>query len=228
MNKQELINRIIALPYESYKCNPYIELKRVLGLLEQLDEPQPIKLKDVIARIKVFDGGTQKVWLNEILNELGSDYGSLKYKAGYEQGEFEGTLIPYKEPQKVAVPQFVSEYIEFKKTYDFHVYGAMREIEDHYDKRVPEWFYENNIETFVRAWLDGYEVEEEKRYLVKLKGIKSSECYLSCVGNAKNWIVADKTEHAHILTKHTRKELEEAGFGEVFNSPLFEVEEVEE
>lgn len=132
------------------------------------------------------------------------------------------------EPQKVAVPQFVSEYIEFKKTYDFHVYGAMREIEDHYDKRVPEWFYENNIETFVRAWLDGYEVEEEKRYLVKLKGIKSSECYLNCVGNAKNWIVADKTEHAHILTKHTRKELEEAGFGEVFNSPLFEVEEVAE
>lgn len=132
------------------------------------------------------------------------------------------------EPQKVAVPQFVSEYIEFKKTYDFHVYGAMREIEDHYDKRVPEWFYENNIETFVRAWIDGYEVEEEKRYLVKLKGIKSSECYLNCVGNAKNWIVADKTEHAHILTKHTRKELEEAGFGEVFNSPLFEVEEVAE
>lgn len=132
------------------------------------------------------------------------------------------------EPQKVAVPQFVSEYIEFKKTYDFHVYGAMREIEDHYDKRVPEWFYENNIETFVRAWLDGYEVEEEKRYLVKLKGIKSSECYLNCVGNAKNWIVAGKTEHAHILTKHTRKELEEAGFGEVFNSPLFEVEEVAE
>ena len=132
------------------------------------------------------------------------------------------------EPQKVAVPQFVSEYIEFKKTYDFHVYGAMREIEDHYDKRVPEWFYENNIETFVRAWLDGYEVEEEKRYLVKLKGIKSSECYLNCVGNAKNWIVADKTEHAHILTNHTRKELEEAGFGEVFNSPLFEVEEVAE
>ena len=32
MNKQELINRIIALPYESYKYNPYIELKRVFGL----------------------------------------------------------------------------------------------------------------------------------------------------------------------------------------------------
>ena len=28
-------------------------------------------------------------------------------------------------------------------------------------------------------------------------------------------------------SKHTRKELEEAGFEEVFNSPLFEVEEVD-
>ena len=66
------------------------------------------------------------------------------------------------EPEKVKVPQFVAEYIEFKKTYDFHVYGAMREIEDHHDKRVPEWFYEKNIETFARAWLDGYEVEKER------------------------------------------------------------------
>ena len=132
------------------------------------------------------------------------------------------------EPQKVQVPQFVADYIDFKKTYDFHVYGAMRVIEDHYDKRVQEWFYEGNIETFARAWLDGYEVEKEKRYLVKMKGIKSSQCYLNRIGNARNWVIDDKTEYNHIVTKHTRKELEEAGFGEVFNSPLFEVEEVEE
>ena len=61
---------------------------------------------------------------------------------------------------KVQVPQFVADYIDFKKTYDFHVYGAMRVIEDHHDKRVQEWFYEGNIETFVRAWLDGYDVEK--------------------------------------------------------------------
>lgn len=226
MNKQELINRIIALPYESYKYNPYIELKRVLGLLEQLDEPQPIKLKDVIARIKVFDGGTQKVWLNEILNELGSDYGSLKYKAGYEQGEFEGTLIPYKEPQKVPVPQFVADYIDFKKTYDFHVYGAMRVIEDHHDKRVQEWFYEGNIETFARAWLDGYEIEEEKRYRVKAKGVCFNSCLIFEKIN-KTWLFSSIYETDHQRENHTRKELEEAGFGEVFHSPMFEVEEAE-
>lgn len=124
MNKQELINRIIALPYESYKYNPYIELKRVLGLLEQLDEPQPIKLKDVIARIKVFDGGTQKVWLNEILNELGSDYGTLKYKAGYEQGKLEGEWVGQQlkdadkirqELNKPVILQFVADWIKYCK-----------------------------------------------------------------------------------------------------------------
>ncbi|WP_439332982.1 DUF1642 domain-containing protein, partial [Streptococcus pneumoniae] len=49
---------------------------------------------------------------------------------------------------KVVVPQCVAEYIEFKKKNNFHVYGAMRVIEDHYDKKVPDWFYENNIEKF--------------------------------------------------------------------------------
>ena len=76
------------------------------------------------------------------------------------------------EPQKVKVPQFVADYIDFKKTYDFHVYGAMRVIEYHYDKRVQKWFYEGNIETFVHAWLDGYEVDKEPKYTVKFKATK--------------------------------------------------------
>lgn len=66
------------------------------------------------------------------------------------------------EPQKVTIPQFVADYIEFKKANNFHVYGAMRVIEDHYDKRVPEWFYEGNIEKFCLAWILGYEVEKTK------------------------------------------------------------------
>ena len=124
------------------------------------------------------------------------------------------------EPQKPVVPQFVADYIEFKKKNNFHVYGAMRVIEDHYDKRVPDWFYEGNIETFVRAWLDGYEVEEEKRYTVKIKAVNQ-------------YLVRNPDEEflgflqSRLKSKFTRKELENAGFGEVFNCPLFEVEEVE-
>lgn len=66
------------------------------------------------------------------------------------------------EQEKVTIPQFVSDYIEFKKANDFHVYGAMRVIEDHYDKRVPEWFYKGSIEKFCLAWILGYEVEKTK------------------------------------------------------------------
>lgn len=128
--------------------------------------------------------------------------------------------------KKVTVPQFVADYIDLKKTYDFHVYGAMRVIEDHHDKRVQEWFYEGNIETFARAWLDGYEIEEEKRYLVKMKGVSEHSNYLNYDSIDDEWYLTDDENGPAVSTYHTRKQLEEAGFGEVFNSPLFEVEEV--
>lgn len=121
-------------------------------------------------------------------------------------------------PQKVEIPIFVAEYIEFKKKYDFHVYRAMRMIEDHNDKRVQEWFYEGNIETFVRAWLDGYEVDKEPKYTVKFK---ATEQYLS---NDEIGIHFDPSFRSNF----TKSDLEKLGLAEVFNSPLFEVEEVEE
>ena len=129
------------------------------------------------------------------------------------------------EPQKVQVPQFVADYIDFKKTYDFHVYGAMRVIKDHYDKRVQEWFYEGNIETFARAWLDGYEVEKEKRYLVKAKGVHLNSCLVFEKKN-KKWFFSSIYETDHQRGYHTRKELEEADFGWIFDCPGIEIEEV--
>lgn len=171
-----------------------------------------IKLKDVIERIENFDLGTKAVWINEILNKLGSDYGLHKYYAGYKQGKFDGSM----EHEKVTVPQFVAEYIEFKKTYDFHVYGAMREIENHYDKRVSEWFYEGNIETFARAWLDGYEVEKEPKYTVKCKATKQ---YLS---NDEIGIHFDPSFRSNF----TKSDLEKLGLGWVFDCEGMEVEKV--
>lgn len=225
MDKQELINRIIALPYESYKYNPYIELKRVLDLLEQLDEPQPIKLKDVIARIKVFDGDTQKVWLNEILNELGSDYGSLKYNAGYEQGKFEGSLIPYKEPQKVQVPQFVADWIEKCKSEKKRLHESLT----YTPFGVNGWVSNpENQETFARAWLDGYEVEKEKRYYVRFKWIEETYSYLTLIKHLNAWTLTNIKLDKKFRSEHTREMLEKAGFGWVFDCEGIEVKEVKE
>jgi phage protein len=82
-----------------------------------------------------------------------------------------------------------------------------------------------NQETFARAVLDGYTVEEEKRYRVRVKVVCFNGCLIFEKIN-KTWLFSSVYEIDHQRGSHTRKELEDAGFGEVFNSPLFEVEEV--
>ncbi|CRH99394.1 phage protein [Streptococcus pneumoniae] len=152
-------------------------------------------------------------------------------------GNFQGYVVWWKdvkeifeqlgEPQPVKVPQCVAEYIEFKKKNNFHVYGAMRVIEDHYDKKVPDWFYENNIEKFCLAWLNGYEVEKEKRYFVKIKG-NIKENMLGYGELLKRYFFIKSFSLDDVIYSHTRKELEDANFGWVFDCSGIEIEEVEE
>lgn len=127
------------------------------------------------------------------------------------------------EREKVQVPQFVADYIEFKKANDFHVYGAMRVIEDHYDKRVPEWFYEKNIETFALAWILGYEVEKEKRYIVTLKSSGQKLYYHT---EDENYIFSSY-DGVFYSGYHTKTDLEENGMSWIFDCEGVEVQEVE-
>lgn len=184
---------------------------------DQMVNKNKIKLKDVIARIKSFDVDAREAWLNEILNGLGSDFGSKKYRDGYEQGKLEGLI----EREKVEVPQFVADFITEQKklghTLSYSIDACMSD-------RVAEWYWDNS-ELFASAWIDGYEVEK-KRYLVKIKGV-GDVSFLNHDLQSDSWLINNGDNGKLFKTHHTRKELEEAGFGEVFNSPLFEVEEVE-
>lgn len=122
------------------------------------------------------------------------------------------------EPQKPVVPQFVAQYIEWSKGEDFHLLGAMNR--ENFDNTLEDWFYtDDNMELFARAWLDGYEVEKEKRYTVVMKETKQPLFY----NNLNERLFFSLGE---LATRFTRKQIEDAGLGEVFNSPLFEVEEV--
>ena len=228
MNKQELIEH-----YEKildYGFLSVAEEKIYTGFVEklkQLDKPQPIKLKDVIARIGEFNLATKAVWINEILNKLGSDYGAFKYKDGYEQGKLEATL----EREKVTVPQYVADWYEkHKSNLEYELWNYIRDWEDQKPSEFKRWFDKSNnaFRTLVNMHQFGYEIEKEKRYLVKMKGVSSNICYLNRVGN--KWIIAGINEHTgmNIYTKHTKKELEEAGFGWVFDCSGIEIEEVEE
>ena len=62
-----------------------------------------------------------------------------------------------------------------------------------------------------------------------MKGIEYHNSYLKYNKNLKHWYFGSLfiyNNDVDTKTYHTRKELEEAGFGDVFDSPLFEVEEV--
>ncbi len=126
------------------------------------------------------------------------------------------------EPQKTVVPQFAADFITEQKklghTLSYSIDACMSD-------RVAEWYWDNS-ELFAQAWIFGYTVEKEKRYTVKIRGKVEENLLVYGLGINKYFFT--RTYDSSKRKGHTRKELEEAGFGEVFNSPLFEVEEVEE
>ncbi|MGI0385787.1 DUF1642 domain-containing protein [Streptococcus pneumoniae] len=233
MNIQGLIER-----YEKFKASKkkLTSVDLVLKDLRALDEPEPLpfKLKDVIRRIRGFDPTTQTRWLNDILKELGDDYGSMKYRSGYEQGKLEGAWVGNQlkdadkirqELNKVALPNFMDDWIfKCQLLNDFSLSDALNsKIINLYAKNgevVMKWLKDKkNQELFARAWIDDYEAEKETKYRVKLKNtndyLNETEVGFHFYNNWKN----NKT--------FTRKELEYSDFGWVFDCPGIEMEEVE-
>lgn len=227
MNKKELIEKINAIPWDEGAIVDTLKINRagLIKLIEQFDEPQPLRLKDVIARMEGLSDHVRSEWLDDILYKFGSNYGALKYQSGYKQGKLEGEWVGQqlkdadkirKEINKPTIPQFVADWIEKCKSEKRRLHEALT----YTPFGVNGWVSNpDNQETFARAWLDGYTVEE-KRYTVKIKAVDQ-------------YLVSAKDENflgflsSKLRTYFTRKELEEVGFGWVFNCEGIEVEEVE-
>ena len=130
------------------------------------------------------------------------------------------------EPQKVVVPQFVADYIDISKFYVRTLHYAL----ENSPEKVNLWLCENEINrqnTFARAWLDGYEIEKEKRYRISMPKARNykNHAQILCEEDGKMFWCG---EWYRFKTKFTRKQLEEAGFGWVFDCEGIEVEEVKE
>lgn len=123
------------------------------------------------------------------------------------------------ETQEVEIPMFVADFITEQKKLShqlsYSIDACMSDI-------VAEWYWDNS-ELFVRAWLDGYTVEEEKQYEVIL-----------CNGQSLKTVYRqgeDRLDFEKVygdLERFTRKQLEEAGFGWVFDCPGIRIKEVKE
>lgn len=134
------------------------------------------------------------------------------------------------EPQKVKIPKFVAECIEYAQASDWDLEEVFQSIANELDtSEISVWFYSKseNMDTLASAWLYGYEIEK-KRYLVKIIGITDYNSYLNYHKKENKWTIESSMDTDTIRTKHTRKELEKSGFGWVFDCPGIEIEEVEE
>jgi gp192 len=86
-------------------------------------------------------------------------------------------------------------------------------------------FFVKNRKRLIKAILFGYEVEKEKRYRVKI--IQTGQHLAKNIFPKSEYFVI-KTSAISSTDSFTRKELEEAGFGWVFDCEGIEIEEVEE
>lgn len=136
------------------------------------------------------------------------------------------------EPQPVKVKQFVADwYEENKDSFEFNVWDwiAFRdEAKKSENREFNNWINdsrENPIQTLVNMHQFGYEVKEEPKYIVKVKEIAKYRNYLVFGEISRTWFFASVGSN-YVIFKHTRKELEEADFGWVFDCPGIEIEEV--
>lgn len=136
---------------------------------------------------------------------------------------------------KPLVPQYVADWVDKSREYDYD---------------FDEWFDCNSQPDEIYKWLncenkrqaelnalalitlivngrDAVTVEKEPRYKVRIKGIAGCGQYLNKNLHTKNWFIGLAKTLEGYTFKHTRKEIEEADFGWVFDCEGIEVEEVE-
>lgn len=136
---------------------------------------------------------------------------------------------------KPVVPQYVADWLKNNDWREdtsgtqtiFDVFDNLTlDASNGYYGDVKEWV-KNNGNILAQAWVNGYTVEKEPRYAVRIKGIKVDNGYLNYDNFFNTWSFEDDdTSVDGFRAIHTRKELEEADFGWVFDCPGIEVKEV--
>jgi hypothetical protein len=156
-----------------------------------------------------------------------------KYRPYVDKKVVLGLVRQLDEPQKVVVPQFVAEwYEENKDVFEFNVWDWIAfgdELEKLENKEFTSWINDcegNPIQILVNMHQFGYEVEKEPKYRISMPKARNHKNHAQflCEKDGKIFWCG---EWYPFRTKFTRKQLEEANFGWVFDCPGIEIEEVE-
>ena len=131
------------------------------------------------------------------------------------------------EPKPVKVPPFVADWYEKKKhDLNHYIWDYIYNWNHQEESEFKRWMNCSitTFQTLVNMHQFGYEVEKEKRYTVK---IQKTDQYLHSRDNDLFFFVTYVRPDDNPHNCHTRKELEEADFGWVFDCPGIEIEEVD-
>lgn len=134
--------------------------------------------------------------------------------------------------EKPVVPQYVADwYEEHKNRLDFDLWEYLVDWSYQKPSDFKDWMARDGkaepVITLVNMHQFGYEVEKEPRYTVEFKGIDDNYKFLNYGTSFKEWTFDDGEGAKGVRVAHTRKELEDADFGWVFNCEGIEIEEVE-
>lgn len=132
---------------------------------------------------------------------------------------------------KPVVPKYVADwYEENKDVFNEEIGEYLANWDDVGWDNFERWMstaYENEaITALVNMHQFGYEVEDEPRYMVRIKGIDDRYDVLNYGTHLDEWTIDDADGAKGVRTTHTRKELETNGFGWVFDCEGIEIEEV--
>ena len=215
MNKKEALKRLEEIKTPTIFGN----FVGYYGARDLIDEiyGKPLYLRNVLARLRELPEHDRSIWLKGIMGEFKKDFSHAKWCEGYEQGKFDGAVEAEK-PNTVVIPQFVADIIEEYKDRSAPIIDIFTEKK--FNKKYNWWLATspNAYDRTARAWLDGYDVEQEKRYFVKIRATKH------CFAKDGNGKIFFSLAYKGCFTK---KELEDADFGWVFDCEGIEVQEVE-
>ena len=167
----------------------------------------------------------------EALKRIEAQKETIIELTGWAVFRYIGALIEQlDEPQPVKVPKFVADWYEKKKhDLDYYIWDYIYNWNHQEESEFKRWMdcSITSFQTLVNMHQFGYEVEEEKRYRISMPKARNhkNHAQILCEKDGKIFWCG---EWYPFRAKFTRKELEEANFGWVFDCEGIEIEEVNE
>jgi len=136
--------------------------------------------------------------------------------------KIENLIDQLDEPELPAIPKFVADYLEGCKENERNLFEAY----EFAHKEVSNWIFDaekkaERIDIIAKVWLDGYTIEQEKRYRLKLKNELDLDIFIYWDTQIRKWVTYDYKDYVGnvyyraIFTGNQLSGMDETGFARI-------------